>query len=101
MFVVRMVLGDADRTTSEYTTFETAQMAALIQMSKLSDAEKELPSQTKKAEVLLEQKAGWSAMGAELGRRKPRPRSGIASGRFSRSSNVPANLPTTRTAPAM
>jgi hypothetical protein len=40
MFVVRKLLGEADRSPAEYPTFEAAQMAALIQMAKLNDAEK-------------------------------------------------------------
>jgi hypothetical protein len=40
MVVVRRLLGEADRPPSAYTTFEDAQMAALIQMAKLGDAEK-------------------------------------------------------------
>jgi hypothetical protein len=38
--VVRKLLGEADRPPSAYPTFEEAQMAALIQMAKLNDAEK-------------------------------------------------------------
>ncbi|MBA4063805.1 MAG: hypothetical protein C0501_08850 [Isosphaera sp.] len=39
MFVVRRLIGEADKPASEYATFETAQMASLIQMAKLADAE--------------------------------------------------------------
>ncbi len=42
MFVVRKLLGEVDRPAGEYTTFENAQMAALIQIAKLQDAEKAL-----------------------------------------------------------
>jgi len=40
MFVVRRLLGEADKSPTDYATFEEAQMAALIQMSRVSDAEK-------------------------------------------------------------
>ncbi len=42
MYVVRRLLGEADKSVSEYPTFESAQMAALIQMAKLSDVDKML-----------------------------------------------------------
>ncbi|MCE9567877.1 MAG: hypothetical protein K8U57_38245 [Planctomycetes bacterium] len=42
MYVVRRLLGEADKPLSEYPTFETAQMAALIQMAKMNDADKAL-----------------------------------------------------------
>ncbi|VTU02547.1 unnamed protein product [Gemmataceae bacterium] len=42
MFVVRRLLGEADKPASEYANFEAAQMAALIQMAKLNDMEKVL-----------------------------------------------------------
>lgn len=40
MFIVRRLVGEADKPAADYSTFETAQMAALIQMAKLTDAEK-------------------------------------------------------------
>ncbi len=40
--VVRRLLGEADASPSSYLTFEDAQMAALIQMGKMFDAEKSL-----------------------------------------------------------
>ncbi|HVL13014.1 MAG TPA: hypothetical protein VM529_10645 [Gemmata sp.] len=40
--VVRKLLGEADRPPSAYRTFEEAQMAALIQVAKLQDAERDL-----------------------------------------------------------
>jgi len=42
MYVVRRLLGEADKPLNEYVNFEAAQMAALIQMAKLNDAEKAL-----------------------------------------------------------
>jgi len=42
MFVVRKLLGEADRPASDYTTFESAQMASLIQIAKLGEAERAL-----------------------------------------------------------
>ncbi len=42
MIVVRRLLGEAERPPSTYVVFEEAQMAALIQMAKLNDAEKTL-----------------------------------------------------------
>jgi TolA-binding protein len=42
MVVVRRLLGDADKPPSDYTTFESAQMASLIQISKLHEAERDL-----------------------------------------------------------
>jgi hypothetical protein len=39
MSVVRLLLGDADQPPSSYTTFENAQMASLIQLSKLAAEE--------------------------------------------------------------
>lgn len=40
MLVVRRLLGEADAPVASYLTFEDAQMAALIQMAKMLDAEK-------------------------------------------------------------
>jgi hypothetical protein len=42
MLVVRKLLGEADKHPNAYVNFEEAQMAALIQMAKLNDAEKAL-----------------------------------------------------------
>ena len=39
--VVRRLLGEADKPAAEYATFEDAQMASLIQMSKATEAEKD------------------------------------------------------------
>ncbi len=39
MAVVRKLMGEADRPAAEYVTFETAQIAALIQIAKLGDAQ--------------------------------------------------------------
>lgn len=41
MQVVRRLLGEADRPPAEYRTFEESQMAALVQMAKLADAERD------------------------------------------------------------
>jgi hypothetical protein len=49
MIVVRRLLGEADRPPSEYETFEEAQMASLIQMSKLSEEQAEAPPGDDKA----------------------------------------------------
>jgi tetratricopeptide (TPR) repeat protein len=68
MQVVRMLLGEADQPTSAYSSFETAQMAALIQMSKLSDVEKGLPALTAKVKEALENKRVIQAVAAELRR---------------------------------
>lgn len=43
MAVVRRLLGEADKSPAEYRTFEDAQMASLIQISKLMDEEKAGP----------------------------------------------------------
>jgi hypothetical protein len=40
MYVVRRLLGEADKAPAEYKTFEEAQMASLIQIAKLIDQEK-------------------------------------------------------------
>ena len=40
MYVVRRMLGEADRPPGDYSSFEECQMASLIQMSKLNDLEK-------------------------------------------------------------
>lgn len=40
MQVVRRLLGEADKPPTEYKTFEESQMAALIQMAKVADAER-------------------------------------------------------------
>jgi hypothetical protein len=45
MEVVRRLIGEADKNPSEYVTFESAYMAALIQMAKLADAENALARQ--------------------------------------------------------
>ncbi|MBA4190415.1 MAG: hypothetical protein C0467_20700 [Planctomycetaceae bacterium] len=42
MYVVRRLLGEADKPVNEYPSFEAAQMAALIQMAKLNDVDKVL-----------------------------------------------------------
>jgi hypothetical protein len=39
MFVVRRLIGEADKPAADYASFENAQMASLIQMAKLADAE--------------------------------------------------------------
>ena len=60
MQVVRRLLGEADKPPTDYKTFEESQMAALIQMAKLADAEKakagddELKSRRLKIVALLE-----------------------------------------------
>jgi hypothetical protein len=41
MQVVRRLLGEADRPPTDYKTFEESQMASLIQMAKLADAERD------------------------------------------------------------
>ncbi len=66
MYVVRRVLGEADKPAKEYTTFETAQMAALIQMAKLSDAEKELPKLIEAVEERVKKQKFFNGIGAEL-----------------------------------
>lgn len=43
MYVVRRILGDADDPPAAYKTFETAQMASLIQIAKLMDQERAGP----------------------------------------------------------
>jgi TolA-binding protein len=40
MFIVRKLIGEADKPAADYATFESAQMAALIQIAKLQDAER-------------------------------------------------------------
>jgi hypothetical protein len=52
MFVVRKMLGEADRPAAEYTTFESAQMASLIQMAKLGEAERALELATVRRDEL-------------------------------------------------
>ena len=42
MFVVRKLLGEADRPAADYDTFESAQLASLIQIAKLGEAERAL-----------------------------------------------------------
>lgn len=70
MHVVRMLLGEAERPASEYTSFETAQMAALIQMAKLTDAEKDLPKLAAKVSEAEKDQRALAAAGAELIKRK-------------------------------
>lgn len=65
MLVVRKMLGEADHPAASYATFEEAQMASLIQMSKLNDAEK----------FLAEARAGgdeafWAAAAHRVGKAK-------------------------------
>jgi hypothetical protein len=50
MATVRRLLGEADKPPAEYKTFEDCQMASLIQMSKLLDAEKD-PAKTDEAKA--------------------------------------------------
>lgn len=52
MAVVRKLLGDADQPAESYTTFETAQMASLIQMSKLAAEEGKKAPDEKKVQAL-------------------------------------------------
>jgi hypothetical protein len=60
MFVVRKLLGEADKPPSDYHTFEAAQMAALIQMAKLQDAEKALADAREPAEADAGFWASWA-----------------------------------------
>jgi hypothetical protein len=57
MMVVRRILGEADKAPAQYKTFEDAQMASLIQMSKLFDEERlsapDNPDEAKKREAEL------------------------------------------------
>ena len=46
MAVVRKMLGEAERPAADYATFESAQMASLIQIAKLGEAEKALAAAT-------------------------------------------------------
>ena len=52
MAVVRKLLGDADQPAAAYATFETAQMASLIQMSKLAAEEGKKAPDEKKVQAL-------------------------------------------------
>jgi hypothetical protein len=70
MYVVRMVLGEAEKPASEYSTFETAQMAALIQSAKLTDGEKEMPALAEAVEKRVKEQGVLNAIGAELKKRK-------------------------------
>ena len=71
MYVVRKLLGEVDRPAHEYTVFETAQMAALIQIAKLQDAEKARTIAELKRNAVL-QRGGriLSLIGLELQRLK-------------------------------
>ena len=68
--VVRMLLGEAEQSASEYTTFEAAQMAALIQMSKLNDAEKQLPILTENYDKAMKDQMVLAAIGAGITKRR-------------------------------
>jgi hypothetical protein len=70
MHVVRMVIGEADKPVHDYVTFEAAQMAALIQIAKLADAEKEPAKFAHLVQQRVEAKRAFAAMGAELNRLK-------------------------------
>ena len=52
MAVVRRMLGEADQPVASYASFETAQLAALIQMSKLAAEEAKVPADAKKVKDL-------------------------------------------------
>jgi hypothetical protein len=65
MFVVRRLLGEADKPVSEYVSFETAQMAALIQIAKMNDAEK-LHSLAKDNEDGFDAAPFWAAAKGRL-----------------------------------
>ena len=71
MFVVRLLLGDAEKPPAGYGTFESAEMASLIQIAKLGDAERAITTATARRDALL--RAGGkplAVIGAELRRRK-------------------------------
>jgi hypothetical protein len=71
MAVVRLLLGEADKPADSYATFESAQMASLIQIAKLSDAERALATATARRNELA--RAGGkpvALVGAELRRLK-------------------------------
>jgi len=71
MFIVRKMLGDADRPVASYTTFETAQLASLIQIAKLGDAERALgPASARCQELLRSDGHPLAIIGAELRLRK-------------------------------
>jgi hypothetical protein len=70
MYVVRMMLGEAEKPANEYTTFETAQMAALIQSAKLTDAEKLLPQLMDAVLIRVKDQSVLNAIGAEGKKRK-------------------------------
>jgi len=76
MYVVRRLLGEADKPLSDYVTFETAQMAALIQMAKLKDVEKVLEYDNIEAGLAfwadLKQRGNLARMEAEAKDRKVR-----------------------------
>jgi len=63
MFVVRKLLGEADRAPNSYATFEETQMASLIQMAKLNDAEKALAG----GSLVDETTPFWARLYAETG----------------------------------
>ncbi len=63
MVVVRRLLGDADNPATAYSTFEEAQMAALIQMAKMFDAEKVL---VRAKENEDEPAAFWASVAAKM-----------------------------------
>lgn len=65
MFVVRRLLGEADKPVSEYTSFESAQMAGLIQIAKMNDAEKALTT-AKFDEESLDTAPFWTACRGRL-----------------------------------
>jgi tetratricopeptide (TPR) repeat protein len=69
MHVVRMLLGEAERLPGDYNSFEAAQMAALIQMAKLSDAEKEIPNLAGNVEKRANEQRPLAAIGLELTKR--------------------------------
>ncbi|QJW96947.1 hypothetical protein [Frigoriglobus tundricola] len=52
MAVVRRLLGEADQPVASYTSFETAQLASLIQMSKLAAEEAKVPADAKRVKDL-------------------------------------------------
>ncbi len=62
MYVVRRLIGEADKPASDYATFETAQMAALIQMAKLNDAERDKRAA---AETNIEEEPFWAGLFAQ------------------------------------
>jgi hypothetical protein len=70
MYVVRRTLAEADKHATEYRTFEESQMAALIQMSKLADAEKALPAAAAAVSKPAEEGKALAAISAELKKRK-------------------------------